>query len=144
MDCQRDNTTTVGCFLAGTFSLSTSIGCFFYLFICTHIHQGDYRANEQLGLLAMHNLWIRQHNTLVDKLKRVNPHWHSEQLFQEARKIVGAQMQVITFESWLPKILGPVGMEMLGKYSKYEPNVDSTVSNEFATAAFRYTICGYF
>lgn len=36
MDCQRDNTTTVGCFMAG-----------------------DYRANEQLGLLAIHNLWIR-------------------------------------------------------------------------------------
>jgi peroxidase len=59
MDCQRENTTTVGCFLAG-----------------------DYRANEQLALLAMHNLWVRQHNSLVDKLKKVNPNWSSEQLYQ--------------------------------------------------------------
>ena len=87
MDCQRDNTSTIGCFMAG-----------------------DYRANEQLALLAMHNLWVRQHNTLVDILKKINPHWHPEQLYQEARKIVGAQMQVITYEKWLPYILGPIGI----------------------------------
>ena len=114
MDCQRDNTTTVGCFLAG-----------------------DYRANEQLALLAMHNLWVRQHNTVVDGLKRVNPNWLPEQLYQEARKIVGAQMQFITYEVWLPYILGPKGMQMLGKFERYDENVDPTISNEFATAAFR-------
>jgi peroxidase len=114
MDCQRDNTTTVGCFMAG-----------------------DYRANEQLALLAMHNLWIRQHNTLADRLRGLNAHWSAEQIFQEARKIVGAQMQLITFESWLPHILGPTGMRKLGKYVKYDANADATISNEFATAAFR-------
>ncbi len=108
----------------------------------------------------MHNLWIRQHNTLVERLKRINPHWNPEQLYQEARKIgnflnkncfilnsnlskflirqlVGAQMQSITFRSWLPKILGPTGMKMLGEYRKYDPLVDSATINEFATAAFR-------
>ncbi len=37
-------------------------------------------------------------------------------LYHEARKIVGAEMQVITFEHWLPSILGKEGMKMLGKY----------------------------
>lgn len=114
MDCQRDNTTTVGCFMAG-----------------------DYRANEQLALLAMHNVWVRQHNKIVDGLRRVNPDWQPEQLYQEARKIVAAQMQIITYEHWLPHILGPKGMSMLGKWQRYDDNVDSTISNEFATAAFR-------
>ena len=88
----------------------------------------------------MHNLWIRQHNTLVEKLKHINHHWNAEQLYQEARKIVGAQMQIITFESWLPKILGPIGMKMLGDDKTYDPKTDSSVSNEFATAAFRLAL----
>ena len=54
-----------------------------------------------------------------------------------SRKIVGAQMQIITYDSWLPHILGPVGMKKLGYYSKYDPDIDPTISNEFATAAFR-------
>ena len=114
MDCQRDNTTTIGCFLAG-----------------------DYRANEQLGLLAMHNLWVRQHNTVAEKLSQLNPNWNPEQVFQEARKIIGAQMQFITYEQWLPYIFGPIGMKKLGKFKQYDPNLDPTISNEFATAAFR-------
>jgi peroxidase len=85
----------------------------------------------------MHNLWIRQHNKVVDGLKRVNQHWLPEQLYQEARKIVGAQMQVITYDAWLPYILGPTGMRMLGKWERYDEHIDPTISNEFATAAFR-------
>ncbi len=50
---------------------------------------------------------------------------------------MGAQLQSITFRSWLPKILGQTGMKKLGEYKKYDPSVDVTVSNEFATAAFR-------
>ncbi|CAF0918628.1 unnamed protein product [Brachionus calyciflorus] len=115
MDCQRDNTTTVGCFMAG-----------------------DYRANEQLGLLAMHNLWVRHHNYMVDRLKKVNPHWLPEQLFQETRKIISAQMQFITFEQWLPYVFGPSGMKILGKYKGYDPHVEPIITNEFATAAFRF------
>jgi peroxidase len=115
MDCQRDNTTTVGCFMAG-----------------------DYRANEQLGLLAMHNLWIRQHNRLAENLKKLNPHWIAEQIFQETRKIVGAQMQIITYEHWLPYILGPIGMSRLDKYKTYDPKIEPSITNEFATAAFRF------
>ena len=114
MDCQRDNSTTIGCYMAG-----------------------DYRANEQLALLGIHNLWVRQHNTLADKLILLNPKWSPEQVYQETRKIVGAQMQFITYEQWLPYILGKTGMKLLGKFKKYDPNVDPTVSNEFATAAFR-------
>ncbi len=114
MDCQRDNSSTVGCFLAG-----------------------DYRANEQLGLLAMHNLFVREHNRLVAELGRLKPKWPGQRLYEEARKIVGAQMQVITFEHWLPSVLGKEGMRRLGAYSGYDPNADPAVSNEFATAAFR-------
>lgn len=75
---------------------------------------------------------------MADQLKKLNPHWKAEQIFQEARKIVGAQMQVITFDSWLPYILGPIGMQKLGIYKGYDPKIDPTINNEFATAAFRF------
>ena len=41
----------------------------------------------------MHTLWFREHNRLVGGLKELNPHWDGDKLYEEARKIVGAQMQ---------------------------------------------------
>ena len=99
---------------------------------------GDSRANEHLGLTAMHTLWMREHNRIATELFDVNPHWDGNMLYHEARKIVGAMMQHITYTAWLPKILGPEGMKMLGEYSGYNPSVDASVTNEFATAAMRF------
>lgn len=55
---------------------------------------GDHRANEQLGLLTFHNVWLRQHNRLATRLKQINPKWNGDQIYEETRKIVGAQLQV--------------------------------------------------
>ncbi|XP_071494887.1 peroxidasin homolog [Diadema antillarum] len=99
---------------------------------------GDFRGNEQLGLLSMHTIWMREHNRIVQRLREINPHWDGEKLFQETRKIVGAAMQLISYRDWLPKVLGPYGMEKLGKYEGYNPNTDSSIFNAFATAAFRF------
>lgn len=64
--------------------------------------------NEQIGLTAMHTIWMREHNRIADELKELNPHWDGDTLYQEARKIVGAEMQHITYAHWLPNILGNV------------------------------------
>ena len=99
---------------------------------------GDHRANEQLGLLSMHTIWMREHNRIATQLRILNPSWGGEKIFQETRKIVGAEMQHITYEQYLPKILGKQGMEILGKYEGYKPDVDASIFNGFATAAFRF------
>ncbi|KAL1130925.1 hypothetical protein AAG570_012166 [Ranatra chinensis] len=116
VDCRRDPTESeVGCFLAG-----------------------DIRVNEQLALVAMHTIWLREHNRIAIELKTINPHWTGDTLFNEARKILGAEMQHITYEHWLPHIFGPKGMKMLGKYEGYSPNVNPSIANVFATAALRF------
>lgn len=99
---------------------------------------GDHRANEQLGLLSMHTIWMREHNRIAKQLRILNPCWDCEKIFQETRKIVGAVMQHITYAHYLPKILGKYGMDILGKYEGYRPDTDASIFNAFATAAFRF------
>ena len=47
-------------------------------------------------------------------------------------------MQHFTYTHWLPKILGPRGMSMLGPYTGYKSDVNPAIANEFAVAALRF------
>lgn len=94
---------------------------------------GDIRVNEQPGLIAFHTLWVREHNRLCDELKLQHPSWTDEQLFQRARKIVGALITVVTYEEFLPSI----GIEM-PEYTGYDPAVNPSILNTFSAAAYRF------
>jgi hypothetical protein len=48
----------------------------------------------QLGLLTMHTVWFREHNRIATDLRQLNPGWNSDRIYEETRKIVGAQVQV--------------------------------------------------
>ncbi|CAH0746151.1 unnamed protein product [Diatraea saccharalis] len=99
---------------------------------------GDIRANEQIGLAAMHTIWMREHNRIAIQLKSLNPQWDGNKVYQEARKVVGAEIQLITYEHWLPLILGQEGFKQLGTYSGYKSDINPSISNVFATAALRF------
>ncbi|MEZ6318838.1 MAG: peroxidase family protein [Phycisphaerales bacterium] len=96
---------------------------------------GDVRANEQAGLTAMHTVFVREHNLWADRLAAENPTWDDEQLYQAARKIVGAEIQSVTYNEWLPAMLGSGAVS---DYAGYDSSVDSGISLEFSTAAFRF------
>ena len=81
---------------------------------------GDVRANEQVGLTALHVLFVREHNRWVSILAGEHPDWNGEQLYQEARRLVGAEMQVITYREFIPALLGP---DALPPYNGYNPAV---------------------
>ena len=95
---------------------------------------GDVRANEQLGLAALHTLFVREHNRLAVELAERHPWMSGDAIYETARKIVGAQMQVITYGEFLLLLLGP---DAIGPYDGYDPTINPSVSNEFSTAAFR-------
>ena len=67
---------------------------------------GDVRAQEQPGLTSMHTLWMREHNRVAKEMAAENPSLSDEELFQESRRLVAAQLQNIVYDEWLPKILG--------------------------------------
>jgi hypothetical protein len=96
---------------------------------------GDPRANEHVGLTAMHTLWVREHNRLATELSSTHPTWSDEELYQHARKTVGALIQSITYQEYLPALLGDLHPDLTT--ATYDPAVDPSIANEFATAAFR-------
>ena len=96
---------------------------------------GDVRANEHAILTSLHTLFVREHNRLAGKIALANQGWSDEQIYQKARKIMGAEIQVITFKEFLPALLRE---DAPSPYSGYKPQVDGTIANVFATAAYRF------
>lgn len=106
--------------------------------------KGDTRANQIMGLTALHMLFLRQHNFLATALSAINPQWNDEILYQEARRIVIAVVQHLTYNEFLPVLLGRPTLDTYGltpQTTGYSPSYDETVNpsitNEFSAAAFR-------
>ena len=90
---------------------------------------GDVRANENIGLTAVQTLFAREHNRIVSLL----PQALSEDLkFRIARRIVIAEQQFITYNEFLPAM----GVN-LPAYRGYNPAMNASLGNEFATVGYR-------
>ena len=92
---------------------------------------GDVRANENIALTAVQTLFAREHNRIVSALK-ASPSLTAEDRFQIARRVVGAELQFITYEEFLPNL----GVT-LAPYRGYQPGVNAGLGDEFATAGYR-------
>ena len=109
---------------------------------------GDGRVNEQIGLTAAHTLFLREHNRIAEEignrieqgdealsgLQQESGLETDDFIYESARKVVGAEIQFITYNEYLPLLLGD---SLLEDYSGYNRNVNPTISLEFANVSFR-------
>lgn len=77
---------------------------------------------------------MRYHNVLANRVKRQNPSWSDEDIFQRARRIVIASLQNIIAYEYLPAFLGA----RLEPYKGYQLDTHPGISHLFQAAAFRF------
>ncbi|GAB0100154.1 Chorion peroxidase [Sergentomyia squamirostris] len=115
---------------------------------------GDTRVNQIISITAVHIVFMREHNRVATILAQLNPHWSDDLLFVEAKRIVVAELQHISYKEYLPLIIGSQTMTKFdlnvrpnGYSNDYNLDVNAAVTSEFITAAFRFghsTVDGVF
>ncbi|QDV45053.1 peroxidase [Stieleria neptunia] len=96
---------------------------------------GDIRASENISLTAIQTLFVREHNRLAEEIAATDDSLTDEEIYQRARAIVIAEIQSITYNEFLPALLGN---NALTPYEGYDSSVDPSIATEFSTAAFRF------
>ena len=81
---------------------------------------------------------MKEHNRKCDEIRTQEPKYTDEQIFQAARHYVMGLIQKITFDDFLPEMLGRNNFQrFIGQYPGYNPNINPAIPLEFATGAFR-------
>ncbi|KAL1488619.1 hypothetical protein ABEB36_014422 [Hypothenemus hampei] len=91
---------------------------------------------------ALYSAILREHNRIAVNLATLNKHWNDDKIFLESRRIVIAEIQHITYNEFLPIVLGQesvVGSELNlrphGRFSKYSSSRRAGIFNEVAMTA---------
>ena len=97
-------------------------------------HAGDHRATENPLLSSVHTIWLREHNRIAEISLKQSPDLSDQQIFEKAKSQVTGLIQHITYNEFLPALLGAGSIKA---YAGYDSSVDPGISTEFATAGFR-------
>ena len=95
---------------------------------------GDVRANENTGLTMLHTLFSAEHNHWANRIAASDASLSDQEIFEMARSILEYEVQKITYEDWMPHLIG----DALAADTGYDASVDGQISTEFSTAAFRF------
>jgi hypothetical protein len=99
---------------------------------------GDIRSNENSLLTSIHTVFAREHNRLVDRIAIQQPLLSNEEQYQLARRLVGAEMQAITYREFLPALLGNATTVPKAEQYLYSPTTNATITTAHAFGAFRF------
>lgn len=118
-----------------------------------HLIAGDSRINENIGLTAVHDVFLTEHNRVlsqlklqygitgvlpqggfdwVDPLTNVTSKITNENLFQQAKIWVEMLYQHLTFDSYIRKLSPHVG-----GFAGVNPEINTQIFTEFANAVHR-------
>uniref|UniRef100_K1PPM0 Chorion peroxidase n=1 Tax=Magallana gigas TaxID=29159 RepID=K1PPM0_MAGGI len=105
---------------------------------------GDHRQSETPTLTVIHTTWLRRHNLIAEALQAATGIIDDETLFQEAKRIVVAELQHITYNEFLPSVLNNRHLTFFNLRSRrsghdniYNPSVDPRTFNSFGAAVLR-------
>lgn len=95
------------------------------------------------GLHIFSLVLVREHNRIAGEIQERRSNWSDDEIYEAARRILIAEWQNVVYSEYLPVILGDetmrkYGLELGYDYSTYNPLVNPTVFNSFATAAYRF------
>ncbi len=118
-----------------------------------HLVSGDGRLNENIGLTAVHEAFLTEHNRVLQELKdlygftgeqpkggwtwtdpltNVTTKVTGEELFQQAKLVVEMEYQHLVFGQFVRK-LSP----NIAGFAGVNPAIDARISSEFANAVYR-------
>ncbi len=83
------------------------------------------------GVLALHNLFLREHNLIAQQLCETHSHYSDGHIFSIARRKVIMKIQVITYKELIPACIG----EELMEQACYKHSTNPFISAEWALAA---------
>lgn len=91
---------------------------------------------------VMQTILLREHNRVANGLSMLNPHWLDERLFNEARRVLVAEIQHITFNEFIPIVIGDemalkfkIFPQSTGYSGLYNMEINAQVSTGFALTA---------
>lgn len=117
-----------------------------------HFVAGDGRANENIGLTAVHHVFHSEHNRLVEHTKEVilatgdatfiaewmlpDGSWNGERLFQAAKFGTEMQYQHLVFEEFARKVQPAINTFLVP--DGFDTTMDPSIVAEFAHVVYRF------
>jgi hypothetical protein len=96
----------------------------------------DERVNQNVIVSALYVLFVREHNTWCERLKAEMDYLTENEVYNMARHLVIAEIQVITYREAIPLLLGISEIDPGVCFTHHTNDGDHTsITNEFAVAA---------